>query len=113
MQNLAAWAVAGTAAYILWIKPEQKEQQKRVSNDVMQLSMPHQLLLSCLNSIKAGCLCSYMRELCTNRTMHCAAADAKIGSKHRAHVHLASNTQAFGYISAGLKVGRHWLWSSH
>lgn len=30
MQNLAAWAVAGTAAYILWIKPEQKEQQKRV-----------------------------------------------------------------------------------
>ncbi len=46
MQNLAAWAVAGTAAYILWIKPEQKEQQKRVSSDVMQLSMPHQLLLS-------------------------------------------------------------------
>ncbi len=39
MQNLAAWAVAGTAAYILWIKPEQKEQQKRVSDDVMQLSM--------------------------------------------------------------------------
>ena len=31
MQNLAAWAVAGTAAYVLWIKPEQKEQQKRVS----------------------------------------------------------------------------------
>ncbi len=35
MQNLAAWAVAGTAAYILWIKPEQKEQQKRVSDDVI------------------------------------------------------------------------------
>ncbi|KAA6422195.1 MAG: peroxisomal N(1)-acetyl-spermine/spermidine oxidase [Trebouxia sp. A1-2] len=29
-KNLAAWAVAGTAAYILWIKPEQKEQQKRI-----------------------------------------------------------------------------------
>ena len=31
MQNLAAWAVAGTAAYILWVKPEKAEQQKRVS----------------------------------------------------------------------------------
>ncbi len=113
MQNLAAWAVAGTAAYILWIKPEQKEQQKRVSNDVMQISMPHQLLLSCLNSIKAGCLCSYMRELCTNRTMHCAAADAKIGSEHRADVHLPSITQASSYILEGWQVSRHWLWSSH
>ena len=29
-QNLAAWAVAGTAAYILWVKPDKAEQQKRV-----------------------------------------------------------------------------------
>ncbi|KAL3153981.1 hypothetical protein ABBQ32_013537 [Trebouxia sp. C0010 RCD-2024] len=29
-RNLAAWAVAGTAAYLLWVKPEQTEQQKRI-----------------------------------------------------------------------------------
>ena len=32
MQNWAAWAVAGTAAYILWVKPEQQlREEQRVS----------------------------------------------------------------------------------
>lgn len=41
LQNLAAWAVAGTAAYLLWVKPEQTEQQKRVQ---CQPNMPCHIL---------------------------------------------------------------------
>ena len=29
VQNIAAWAVAGTLAYYLWVKPQQREEQER------------------------------------------------------------------------------------
>lgn len=28
-ENIAAWAVAGTAAYFLWVRPERKKEEAR------------------------------------------------------------------------------------
>jgi hypothetical protein len=42
LQNIAAWVVAGTAAYYLWVLPDQrKEEAKRVSE---KLSWSHTLI---------------------------------------------------------------------
>lgn len=35
LQNLAAWAVAGTVAYVLWVQPGRKAEQEKRASDML------------------------------------------------------------------------------
>ncbi|GAQ85493.1 hypothetical protein KFL_002380060 [Klebsormidium nitens] len=35
-ENIAAWGVAGTAAYFLWVRPEQKKEEARKAAEALR-----------------------------------------------------------------------------
>ena len=66
-QNLAAWGVAGTIAYYLWVKPEQKaEAERRVRSKAFALVARVPALVLCCSVLYVGPTCLVPHQFCAS-----------------------------------------------